>query len=916
MKFRFADLRPGERRDTVVAFLVLFALMAGHALLETARDSLFLARVDASRLPVVYLAIAAVAFAICEGQARLGRWASGRTALAAIIAVGAVVCVLFWVALPHAGRWLLYALYLWSGVVATLFVVRFWLLAADLFHVAQAKRLFPMITTGSILGAIAGSAGAQMIVTSSSSLPLLPAAAVAFGAAAAATLMLGNPRVEKKHAMDPGPSEDLHAEFQSIRAHPYLGRVALLTLLAMVALTTADYAFKSHVAREVSAASLGYVFATTYLVLNTASLAAQLLLVGWVTRHLRVDRLLAIFPIVLGLAGAWLAAAGGLRAALLLKAADGTLRHSLHRTSSEVLYVPLPGDRRPRAKFFIDVAVARGGQAAASLLLLSFAALHAPLPLLGALVVIVCAAWLLVALELRRPYFDNFRATLDEGSIRTRIAFPALDLGSLESLMAALSSPDPREVVAALELHAEKERIRLVPALILYHPSPIVVAKALDLFAADGRTDHVRLVDRLLRHEDATVRVAALLAMPPGSRDAERFEGALADPSPDVRATALVGLLASTDDPHPRVTSILDTLVEAGSAEAKRSLARAIAERPSPKFDDVLTSISSHPDPSVGREAARAMHRAPTSRHIPALFELIARRDVREEARRALLAIGDEALEGCFAALADPSRRVQVRRHLPGTIARFEPERVAQPLLDRLIAEPDGSVRWKILRALGAVRVREPSVRLDSAALDEAIHASLARVCQLVDWRVTLNGHLAANPAWRTPVRDLLVGMLHSKEKQTLERLFRLFSLRYPREDFRRIHRGLQSRDPKARASSRELLETALPSSLRGALATLTDDVPDAQRLRGAGRFLRAQPREPVAAFRAMLEEKSVHLRSLVAYHVSEIGLASLRDDLRRLREEAADSLESSFEHSMARLENPTPESALSVPVR
>ena len=36
-------IRPDERRDVLSAFLTLFAFMAGHALLETARDALFLA---------------------------------------------------------------------------------------------------------------------------------------------------------------------------------------------------------------------------------------------------------------------------------------------------------------------------------------------------------------------------------------------------------------------------------------------------------------------------------------------------------------------------------------------------------------------------------------------------------------------------------------------------------------------------------------------------------------------------------------------------------------------------------------------------------------------------------------------------------------------------------------------------------
>ena len=51
-------VRPDERSDVLAAFLTLLAFMAGHALLETARDALFLASLPARRLPWVYLAAA------------------------------------------------------------------------------------------------------------------------------------------------------------------------------------------------------------------------------------------------------------------------------------------------------------------------------------------------------------------------------------------------------------------------------------------------------------------------------------------------------------------------------------------------------------------------------------------------------------------------------------------------------------------------------------------------------------------------------------------------------------------------------------------------------------------------------------------------------------------------------------------
>ena len=73
-----------------------------------------------------------------------------------------------------------------------------------------------------------------------------------------------------------------------------------------------------------------------------------------------------LLPLLLGLGALGVALGGGLAAALLMKGADGTLRYSVHRTGTELLYVPLPDGLRSRAKPFLDVVGQRGGQALAS----------------------------------------------------------------------------------------------------------------------------------------------------------------------------------------------------------------------------------------------------------------------------------------------------------------------------------------------------------------------------------------------------------------------------------------------------------------------------------------------------------------------------------------------------------------------
>ncbi len=915
MRWQPFDIRAGERRNAIAAFLILLALMASHTLLETARDSLFLAELPASRLPIVYLLVAGVALGVSQFQQRLRRGTPGRRHLAMWLAGVGLVNLGFWWALPRVGSWGLYALYVWSGVVSTLLVIRFWLLAGDLFTVTQAKRVFAFVGTGSILGAIAGSALAQAVVSGGDAADLLPSAALVLAFGAALPALLDVPESTGTSSLDEESSPDLLRTFREIRRHPYVNRIGLLVLLSTVTFTVVDFVFKATVADTVRPDQLGYVFATTYLILNTLSLLAQLLLVGWITRTLPVDRMLSVVPALFAAAGGAIVAGGGVIAALVAKGVDGTFRHSLHRTATEVLFVPLPSEWRSRAKNVIDVLGQRGGQALASVLLLALAAAQAGPIVLGVLVVALSVAWIVTAYGLKQPYFDVFRDTLDEGTIRRRLDVPDLDLSSLESLLAAMNSPNDRAVLAALDLLCEKDRAHLVPPLILYHPSADVVVRALELMAEAERTDYLPLLDRLLTHENPTVRATTIQLTPAADDSRAHFEQALGDESEDVRAAALVGLLSADGEVHPRVSSILDTMVLAGSADTKRSLAEAIGARPSPRFDGVLRSLATHPDDAVGQAVARAMRADPKPAHIPALIDLLGRRQTREEARRSLVKIGEPALEALDTALNSDSR-TSVRLHLPRTISRFDPDAAAPRLLRRLPEETDGQVRYKLLRALGAVRARKPSVRLDAAVLDDMIDRTLAKTFQSVEWQTILEEQLSRHPDWETPVRAMLFDLLCDKERQAVERLFRLFSLRYPKEDFRRIHRGVESEDRAQVASSRELLENALPARLRDAVLGLLDDVPGPRRLAAGQKWHRPRRRTDGETFRELLDQDSPQLSCLVAYHVAETGLKEMRDDLQQRCDRAVDAMNEVFARAIARLDDPGEEKAFVVPLR
>jgi ATP:ADP antiporter, AAA family len=871
------QLRSEERRPAWAGFFTLAAVMAGHGLLETARDALFLARIPASRLPFVYLGVALVTLVLGVLPGRGGSWSRSR-GLAALLVACSGVTLGFWPLVAQPEPWALYALYLWSATSVMLVVARFWLMVSERFTVTQAKRIYAFIGAGSVLGAIAGTGLAGVLTLHFPARHLLLAAAGAFALASAGPAFLlesgrGTPAI-----LDAPASERF---FNRELASPYVLRLGALVLVAAITVTVVDFTFKSQVAAAVAPADLGAFFARFYLVLNFVSLGAQLLLVRPLVRSLSTTGSLAVLPLLLGGAGVAIAAGGGVIAAVGAKAGDA-LRHSLHRTAVELLYVPMTDRARTAAKSFAEVLGQRGGQALASIAILGAVALGAGDRSFGLAVAALAALWLVVVVGLRAHYLELFRTTLRESAQLPRVQHPELDLSSLEAVMAALNSRNDGEVRAALQVLAEERRTRIIPALILYHPSSEVVLEALEILVRSRRKDFLPIAERLLEHPSPEVRAAALRARTATEPDASLLVAHAGSPCPALRTTALVGLLA-LGKAEEGAFEALEAIAGGADAEAKIALASAIRFRPAARFEELLVLLSKDASVEVRRAALVAMAAAPSARYLSPLVKMLTERQLRSEARATLISLGDTALSFLSGALADESRPHAVRRHLPRTIMRFEPQKAATALLEQIQVEDDGVVRYKILRALGFLRANHPNLKLDRAVLTDLIDRTVSRTYRMLEWRWALESGRTADPRRDTPTGRLLTQLLRDKEAHAIERLFRLLGLAYAGENLLSIYRGLKSGRADVRASSRELCEHLLEPPLRDAVLGLIDDGSDAERLRAAGGYHQRRSPSYESVLAELLEAGGGSLRSITVYHIGELGLTALRPELEAL---------------------------------
>ncbi|MDB4936791.1 MAG: lyase domain protein repeat-containing protein [Labilithrix sp.] len=913
------DVRADERRPATLAFLALLGITAAHTLIETARDALFLTKVPIEYLPALYLAIAAAGLVTTRAgaalEARRDPGAAPRfDPVATSLVAGAVVTGAFWIGTAAPSRAVLYGLYVWSGIFAAWVAGRLWIRLGAIFTVVQAKRLYGVVGTGGVLGAVLGAAAARASLTLIDVRHLLLiGSALLVATAIGPAALLPRPVAEPKRRTTASQRDQagegaavapsLGAQIGGVARHPYLVRVLGIVMVTAAVGTAIDFVFKSEVAAHIKdPRALASFLATVSLATNVASLIAQSIGVGIVMRVLGVHRALYVMPLLIGF-GAGAAVLGlGFGAAIAMRSIDGSLRQSLQKTSVELLFVPLPDALRGRAKPIVDLVGQRGGQAVTSIAILALVYLvgryvgpDRSTQAVGIVVAALAACWLLLARGIRSRYLDVFRSTLQRGRIELSAGMPALDMSALEALIASLSSRKDAQVLGALDLLAAQSRGRLIPSLILFHPSKAVVLRALELLVATGRTDFVPVADRLLEHLDAEVRAAALRARAAVEHDAAFLHRLLADPHGEIRATALVAL-ATRRELSPEEIERHMREIAATSTEVRHALARALGEvklRPRSSIEDAadvtaregieraLLMLAADDDPQTRMLAATAMGQVGAPSFVPALLRMLDARRTGLPAVEALAEMGDVAVAAVDEALDDETTHEETKWRLLRVLSRSRAADAVPRLAKRLAGSRDTMLRTRILRALRGAQISGIAIPLDAKTLRALANETVAAAARALSFRLAHAKLLEATPAHRTTAAELLQKLLRDKEIEATDRLFLVLGLLYPSERFVSIQRGLASANPKARASSRELLENVVRPPLREPVLAVVDDVTDRERLLRIGK---ERSEETYGALLGAMIDQGGELGVLAAHHASELGLRdSVRDAAQRL---------------------------------
>jgi HEAT repeat protein len=278
--------------------------------------------------------------------------------------------------------------------------------------------------------------------------------------------------------------------------------------------------------------------------------------------------------------------------------------------------------------------------------------------------------------------------------------------------------------------------------------------------------------------------------------------------------------------------------------------------------------------PALELEVARAMARQPTAAYVPDLIQMLDSRQLRNIARTALVEIGQPALDALRAALQDGGLPRRLRAHIPRSISRFGSPAATDLLIDWLDREPDGWVRFKVIRGLGPLRAHM-SDPLRMARIAAAVRGTLGQALHYMSLRLDAMRARAREPALDTPGGRLVLAALADKEAYAIDRAVRLIGLRHGGDIIHNIRQALAGNDARLRADSSELLVHRAPPDIALALTTLLSSGDDAWRLAAAAGALSLPliHRDYVERLREMLTDESEVIRSIAAFHVRELGV-------------------------------------------
>lgn len=847
------DVREGEFKVSLWMLAYIFLVIAVLLIIKPTVNALFLSELGVEQLPFAFLLVAVTAVATSYFYSK----AVSKYPLKKVIEITLISSIIIMIGLgillsfEVVSGVLLYFFYIWVAIYAVLSASQFWVLANLVFNIREAKRLFGFIGSGAIIGGIFGGYLTSILAPIIGNENLMFVAALLLFFCIPLLRNIWNIRVKKNGSVKKHKSATNLSEppLKLILKSKHLTYIASIVAVSVVVAKLVDYLFSDFASSSFTDADeLTAFFAFWFSTFNLLSLIIQLFFTHRIVGIWGVGFSLLLLPIGIFGGSILFLMLPELSAVVVIKAMDGILKQSIHKSASELLTLPLPFELKNKTKSFIDVVVdSLATGIAGCLLIFVVRGLDLPSFYIGILIIALVCLWLYFIYKVRIEYYKTFRNNLEvlTDSYKKTKKVTDTKVSVIAGMRTVFKKGTEEQILFMLDklMEINDKRFADDVELLLEHPSNKVKLSAIQNLYFLNSKSMTAEVSELLKIDDRELTIATLAyILSFAHKDKSFIFDAYLEHSNERIANAALYCLARAAKNNYSLKqrySLLDRISLALKTKASdqknlpyvASVIEILGVANMPIFHNRLVAFLQHENEEIVKTTIKAIGTATDPEMVQHIIPYLTEKALRPTVLEAFNVYGQQILPILKNHVAERRQPLSVLRFIPAAMQSFHSKEAAHQLLGILNHE-DLTVRLEVVRALSAIRATHPQLKFNkykvvSVIFDECKlhHQTLSAMHTqiIISYRNRNKSKKEIGDAERD-ARTSLLELLERRLDSGLERIFKLLGLRYQQKDVAIAYEGLLSQKQEAQHNAIEFLDNLLTGELKRRLLPIIEE--------------------------------------------------------------------------------------------
>ena len=847
------DVREGEFKVSLWMLAYIFLVIAVLLIIKPTVNALFLSELGIEQLPFAFLLVAVTAVTSSYFYSK----AVSRFALKKVIEVTIISSIIILIglgillSLNVVSGVLLYFFYIWVAIYAVLSASQFWILANLVFSIREAKRLFGFIGSGAIIGGIFGGYLTSILAPLIGNENLMFVAALLLFFCIPLLRKIWNIRVKKNGSFrkHKNPVNNTEPPLKLILKSKHLTYIASIVAVSVVVAKLVDYLFSEFASSAITDADeLTAFFAFWFSTFNLLSLIIQLFFTHRIVGIWGVGFSLLLLPIGIFGGSILFLLLPELSAVVVIKAMDGILKQSIHKSASELLTLPLPFDLKNKTKSFIDVVVdSLATGVAGCLLIFVVRGLDLPSIYIGILIIVLVCLWLYFIYKVRIEYYKTFRTNLEvlTDSFKKTKKITASKTSVITGMRTVFKNGTKEQILFMLDklMEINDKRFADDVELLLEHPSNKVKISAIQNLYFLNSKSMTSEVSELLKIEDRDLTIATLAYILSFAHKDKSFvfDAYLENPNERISSAALFCLAReakhnySLKQRYSLLDRISKSLVNIEKNTDNISYLETVIEilgvANMPIYYNKLIEFLNHENEEIVMTTIKSIGSTIDPNLGQHIIPFLEQKKYRPTVIEAFKQYGPQILPLLRKNVQQRLQPLSVIRFIPMAMQSFYSKEAVHQLLG-ILTDNDLTVRLEVVRALSAIRSTHPQLKFNrykvvSVIFDECKlhHQTLSSMHTqiIISYRNRTKSKKEIGDAERD-ARTSLLELLERRLDSGLERIFKLLGLRYQQKDVAIAYEGLLSHKQEAQHNAIEFLDNLLSGELKRKLLPIIEE--------------------------------------------------------------------------------------------